>query len=237
MRRWGLLAIASLLSAASPAFGADMPAPPPILELPRFISPGWYLRLDAGYAWGVIGGAESATGFADPQDNKLGGGFAGGVGAGFRSDWLRTDLTLDYTGPLKYEGSVAASGDTTAKVDAVTALFNVYLDLGTWYHATPYIGAGLGATQLHVYDYASNAAPPFTSGLSHTQWNVAWAAMAGVAYPAAPNILLDVGYRYVGFGDVTTASDAAGAMTLKNLAAHEVRVGIRWSFDDSPVPR
>jgi hypothetical protein len=36
------------------------------------------------------------------------------------------------------------------------------------------------------------------------------------------------------FGDVDTASDAAGAMTLKNLAAHEVRVGVRWSFDDPP---
>jgi hypothetical protein len=33
------------------------------------------------------------------------------------------------------------------------------------------------------------------------------------------------------FGDATTGSDA-GAMTLKNLAAHEVRVGFRWSFDD-----
>jgi hypothetical protein len=24
-------------------------------------------------------------------------------------------------------------------------------------------------------------------------------------------------------------------MTFKNLAAHEVRVGLRWSFDDLPV--
>ena len=56
--------------------------------------------------------------------------------------------------------------------------------------------------------------------------------MAGAGYSIAPNIVLDAGYRYVNFGDVTTASDSIGAMTLKNLAAHEVRVGVRWSFDD-----
>lgn len=46
--------------------------------------------------------------------------------------------------------------------------------------------------------------------------------------------MVDLSYRYMNFGDVTTASDAFGAMTLKNLAAHEVRVGLRWSFDDQP---
>ena len=57
--------------------------------------------------------------------------------------------------------------------------------------------------------------------------------MAGAGYSIAPNITLDAGYRYVNFGDVTTGSDSFGAMTLKNLAAHEVRVGVRWSFDDA----
>jgi opacity protein-like surface antigen len=56
--------------------------------------------------------------------------------------------------------------------------------------------------------------------------------MGGVGYSIAPNLTLDANYRYVNFGDVTVASDASGAMTLKNLAAHEVRVGVRWSFDD-----
>jgi opacity protein-like surface antigen len=46
--------------------------------------------------------------------------------------------------------------------------------------------------------------------------------------------MFDVNYRYVNYGDVTTASDAFGAMTLKSLYAHEVRIGIRWSFDDQP---
>ena len=159
-------------------------------------------------------------------------GFVGGVGVGIKSSWIRTDLTVDYTA-MKYSGAIAAPGDVTAKVDAITALFNGYLDLGTWYGITPYLGAGAGVANLRTHDYASTAAPPFTSGLSHSQWKFAYAVMAGAGYSIAPNITLDAGYRYVNFGDVTTASDSFGAMTLKNLAAHEVRVGVRWSFDDA----
>jgi opacity protein-like surface antigen len=51
-----------------------------------------------------------------------------------------------------------------------------------------------------------------------------------------PNVAVDVGYRYLNLGDVSTATDTAGAMTLKNLAAHEVRVGVRWSFDNVRIP-
>lgn len=223
------------------AMAADMPGlvPPPVTApiahiLPSPTGLAWYLRGDLGYYWGRMDSAQSAAPFANPTTNDLGSGATGGVGVGVKSDWLRTDLTVDYTG-MKYTGTVATPGDTTAKVTAITALFNGYLDLGSWYGLTPYVGAGAGVSNLRTYDYASTAAPPFTGGLSHTQWKFAWALMGGVAYAVAPNILVDLGYRYMDFGDVTTASDASGAMILKNLAAHEVRVGVRWSFDDISV--
>ncbi len=224
------------------AMAADMPglAPPPAAPIERILpSPAnaaWYLRGDLGYYWGRIDGAQSAPGFANPSSNGLDNGVTGGVGVGVKTRWLRNDVTLDYTG-LKYTGTVATPGDTTAKVTAITALFNGYLDLGTWYGLTPYVGAGAGASNLRTYDYASTAAPPFAGGLSHTQWKFAWALMGGVGYAVAPNILVDLGYRYMDFGDVETASDASGAMILKNLAAHEVRVGVRWSFDDNTTFR
>ena len=74
-------------------------------------------------------------------------------------------------------------------------------------------------------------APPF-DGSSKQQWGFAWAATAGAAYPISHNMLIDVAYRYLNIGDVKTGSDASGSMTFKNVAAHEVRVGLRWSFDD-----
>lgn len=236
----GYAAALAIVSASARA--ADMPGYPP--EPPRLpphegppvveTSGGWYLRGDLGYAWGIKPDAESAAPFPSPTENTLGNAFVAGLGAGYKSHWLRTDVTVDYTAPLDYTGSIAASGDTTAKIESVSVLFNGYIDLGTWYHLTPYVGLGAGVSQLRVYDYASTAAPPFTAGLSHTQWNATWAAMGGVGWAIAPNLTLDLSYRYMNFGDVTTASDAFGAMTLKNIAAHEVRIGLRWSFDDQP---
>ena len=135
---------------------------------------------------------------------------------------------------MKYE---ATPGGTSAKVSASTFLFNGYLDLGTWYRATPYIGAGAGAARMRISDYASTAMPPFSGDGANTKWNFAYAGMAGIAYAISPNTMIDVGYRYINFGDVTTGGDAFGSMTVKQIAAHEVRVGLRWSFDDLPMTR
>ncbi len=215
----------------------ELPPPPPEVHPPiEQFGGGWYLRGDLGYVLGEIQSAESAPGFPDPTSNSLGNGFVAGIGAGYKSQWVRTDVTIDYTSPLKYTGTILAPDDTTAKIAAVTFLANGYIDLGTWYRATPYIGAGAGVSQLHTTDYASSAAPPFTAGLSHTQWQFTWALTGGVAYQVAPNLMIDLNYRYVNFGDVTSASDSFGSMTFKNVYAQEVRIGIRWSFDDQPFP-
>ena len=112
--------------------------------------------------------------------------------------------------PFKYEGTVATPGDVTAKISAVSALFNAYFDFDTWYNITPYVGGGVGASYLRAYDYVSAVAPPFTGDTSHTQWNVTWAVMAGFGYAVAPNLVVDLGYRYIDFGDVRTAEDAFG---------------------------
>ena len=63
---------------------------------------------------------------------------------------------------MKYQGTFAGANDTTAKIQATTALFNGYLDLGTWYRATPYIGGGAGVAYARTTDYVSGGAPPFT---------------------------------------------------------------------------
>ncbi|MBS0534371.1 MAG: porin family protein [Proteobacteria bacterium] len=239
----GLACVAAGLTGAQ---AADMPGnrpavlPPPASVRPLPPAPlltGWYLRGDIGYRWGHLSGSDPAPGFPAPGSEKLGGSFGGGVGLGVKTGWLRTDGTIDFGSPMKYEATTVAPNDTTAKVSAITALFNGYLDLGSWYNATPYIGAGVGAARLRVSDYQSTVAPPFSGDGAHSQWNFAWAAMAGVAYRIAPNMQLDVGYRYLALGDVSTASDAVGQMTLKNIVNHEVRVGLRWNFNDLPTVR
>jgi opacity protein-like surface antigen len=222
---------------AGTAQAADVPGPPPYVPVTpvapvSWLSSGWYLRGDLAYHFGTMGNAESAPPFANPSDNRIGNAVAAGIGAGIKTSWARTDFTLDYISAMKYTGSVAAPDDTSAKIQATTLLFNGYFDLGTWYRLTPYVGGGIGTAYARVTDYQSTGAPPFTGNVNHNQWTLAWAGMAGVGWQVAPNLLLDIGYRYINIGDVKTGSDAFGAMTFRNVAGHEVRVGLRWSFDD-----
>lgn len=231
-------AVALLAAQATAAAAADYsppPPPPPLVQpLPLIGLNGWYLRGDVGYAWGLIDGADAAPGFTSPSDSTLGNVVTGDLGVGYKWRWIRTDVTFDYLAPMGYTGMVVTSGDVTAKISAASALFNGYIDLGTWYGLTPYIGAGVGAAYVSTTDYASTVAPPFTSG-DHHQWNFTWAAMAGLDYAVTPRLKVDVGYRYLNVGDTQTESDSFGQMTFKNVAAHEVRVGLRWSFDGFPA--
>lgn len=228
--------VGALITPLSTVLAADMPGVFPSLaapvEHPQFFDlSGWYLRADAGYAWGHVDSAETTVGYPSPGASDVGDGFIADVGAGLRSHWLRTDVTVDYTSPLKYTGTAVTDGDVTAKISAVSALLNGYIDLGTWYGVSPYVGAGAGVGYVTASDYASTTAPPFSGG-DHSQWNFNWAAMAGLGYALTPNLMLDLGYRYLNFGDAKTASDAFGETTFKNVAAHELRVGVRWRFDD-----
>ncbi len=187
--------------AVTTAMAADMPRgyprsePLPIPEPPRSfdLNSGWYVRGDLGYGWGRLNGAQSATGFADPSSNSIGSAPTGGLGVGIKRNWLRTDLTADYLSDMKYKGTVAAPDDVTAKMSAWSVLLNGYLDLGSWYRVSPYIGAGVGTARVKVSDFQSAASPPFVSGGSSAQWNFAWAAMAGVGYTISPNMVADIG--------------------------------------------
>jgi opacity protein-like surface antigen len=234
LRTFAVCGSALALSAAL-AQAADMPEYSQ--PLPHYRSSfsdansGWYLRGDLGAHFGLIGDAQSASP-PNPTDNSLGKGMTASLGAGIKSNWLRTDVTIDYASPVKYQGTVAAAGDTTAKLQATTALLNGYIDLGTWYRITPYIGGGVGAAYTRISDYVGTAAPPIGGGSAPNRWNFAWAGMAGAAYPIARNMLVDVGYRYLNIGNFSTGDDVFAMTTFKNVAAHELRVGLRWSFDD-----
>lgn len=242
MGRLGTFVVAmAVVAPLTAAMAADMPGEYPPLTLPVvrphpqfFDLSGWYLRADAGSAWGHLTGTEAASGYPAPTDNSLGSGFIGSIGGGIKTHWLRTDVTVDYTSPLKYTGTAITADDVTAKISGWSALLNGYIDLGRWYGITPYIGAGVGAGYMSVSDYASTVAPPFSGG-DHSQWNFNWAAMAGLGYAIAPDLMLDVGYRYMNFGNVETASDSFGQMSFKNVSAHELRVGVRWNFNDVPL--
>jgi opacity protein-like surface antigen len=126
---------------------------------------GLYLRGDIGWSFLDVNGA-------DNDDTWVAGG---GVGYQF-SDFIRTDITGDFTGD--YEIAPGADISTT------TVLGNLYFDWANESMFTPYIGAGVG------YGWVNG------SGLASDDDGIAVGAAAGVAIDLTNNISLDTGYRY-----------------------------------------
>jgi opacity protein-like surface antigen len=156
-----------------------------------------------------------------------------GLGAGFKWQWLRADLTADYGFRDKFQGTTASMADDfTANFDTFSALANVYGDLGTWFGFTPYVGAGVGMAHLSAADFIQHFQAAVAPADTGSKWNLAWALMAGVSYDISNKYAIDVGYRHINMGNVATGTDAYGnSLTFHNLAADEIRVGFRYMID------
>lgn len=231
---WALIGGAGALAADMPDY-PSVTLPPPSVE--RSIerveySSGWYLRGDLGYRFQKIGESSSSdtTQAPNPTSATQDNAFIFGFGAGLKRDWLRLDLTGDYGWRSKYNADYAG-GTISGKVESFNVLANAYIDLGTWYGITPYVGAGIGAANLVFSGYQD---PNATGTLPSTavpaqQWNMAWAVMAGLSYTVARNLLLDVGYRHIDMGDIIGGQN--GQLTVKKLTGDEIRVGFRYLLD------
>lgn len=246
-----LTGFAVVLSTAG--YAADLPTPviEHIPEAPRV--GGFYLRGDIGYK---IYGDPSGS-FSDPvigdlrfERESLDDAWMIGVGVGYKFNrWFRTDLTVDYETPAQAKG-YAVCGTCTggyseefADIDVWTVMLNGYVDLGTWNRITPYVGAGIGAA--YVRTSGTYSVNPGGSGRSnydgdHSEWNFAWALMAGASYAVTNNWSIDAGYRYKDLGEAKTVklnNVGSGESRVKwdDLTAHEFRLGARYTFNSTPA--
>jgi hypothetical protein len=87
--------------------------------------------------------------------------------------WFRVDRAESAPGFPSPSDTILAPATRRPTSAPSLRCFKGYLDLGTWYGLTPYIGAGAGASRIKVSDYTSTLAPPFTPGLTNTQWKFA----------------------------------------------------------------
>lgn len=258
-------------------------APPPIALPPAPIvdapccgnEAGWYLRGDIGVSANTTDKhsistspvANTAGGVVGYNDD-LGSSAFGGVGAGYAlNSWLRFDGTIEYRGgaqlsSVDYYTSTLAGGVTNGKdfykanVKSIVGLANVYVDLGTWYCLTPYIGGGVGFSNNRIsgftdqgFSYGAGGNPGVAGAYfkEGNTTNFAWALMAGVSYDVSSNLKLDLGYRYLNLGKATSGSSVEQAAfstgttykyTQKDIESHDVRLGMRWVFaEKSPAPQ
>ncbi|KAB1074711.1 outer membrane protein [Methylobacterium planeticum] len=246
---------------AGPARAADLLRPALVDPAPVAIGSGWYLRADF-----------TESSYARPHDNtrpdpndpglpplvglRLSDTSGYGGGIGYRiTPWLRIDATVDQRGAGAFRAYSSRTNFVTGanveagRIDALTGLVTVYADLGSWWGLTPYLGAGIGVsdvgvsrgyTQTTCYVEACDGAPGTGPRLAVARPNrsvasLAWALTGGVSYALGGGFSLDASYRYVDLGKAKSGTDPYGGSTrLKDLAASEFRLGLRYELAGLP---
>jgi opacity protein-like surface antigen len=257
MRHIQVLAVAATtVLSATAVLAADMGPilypPPPVKE--RFS--GWYLRGDIGMTNQMVGRLDNVlfpgTANLVIRDKNFESGMLVGLGAGYQwNGWLRTDVTGEYRGETGFHGfDTWTSGagprfnNYTAKKSEWLFLANAYLDLGTWWHVTPFVGAGVGMANVTIHSFrdagttGTGGSPTMGFANAHSKWNFAWAAHAGLAYRVTKNFTIELAYRYVHLGNGQTGdiigydgtNSVYNPMEFKNLSSHDIKLGMRWNF-------
>jgi len=255
---------ASLLS--SSVFAADMAiAPPPYAPAPVVEDfGGWYLRGDIGFSnqrVSRLNNALDATLTSSVQTNNFNTAGIFGLGVGYKfNNWFRADVTGEYRGNsqffgtdrITYPGGVGTDTYHATKNEWVV-LANAYVDLGTWWCITPFIGAGIGGARVAINGFTDQsialnggvgpALPGLAYGDNFSKWNFAWAVHAGLAYKVTPNFTVELAYRYLDMGDGMTGDLRAfdgtngiyNPMTFKNITSHDLKLGVRWDLTSPAV--
>ncbi len=257
-----VLAAAAVSLLSSAAFAADLPlAPPPYAPPPPADFGGWYLRGDIGFSNQDVkrlNNANDALNFTSDQRHQFSSAGIYGVGIGYQvNNWFRADVTGEYRGSSTYHGSDQITYNGGIGVDTYTGskseylfLANAYVDLGTWWCITPFVGAGVGTARVTTGPFTDQgialqggpALPGTALADGASRWNFAWAVHAGLAYKVSPNLTMELAYRYLNMGDGVTrdlvafdGSSNLGPMTFKDLTSHDVRFGVRWAIDPGPA--
>jgi opacity protein-like surface antigen len=258
---------ASLLSTM--AFAADLPIAPPVYAPPVEFG-GWYLRGDIGFSnqnvasirntnsalYANLLSFQETTGFDTSGIFQIGGGYQ-------FNHWLRADVTAQYRGNANFHGLDLTSfplggGPVGFGSDSYNAsksewlfLANAYVDLGTWWCVTPFIGAGIGTSRVTIANFTdmgvsntgAGTGPGLVSAQTGSKWNFAWAVHAGLAYQVTPFVTVELGYSYVNLGNGTTGVDMAfdgsaggHVFAFRNIYSNDLTLGVRWALEPPYAP-
>jgi opacity protein-like surface antigen len=267
-----LIAAGAAYLLSSGAFAADMAiaSPPPAYYPPPVEDfGGWYLRGDIGMTNQSVKTLSLVSAPFPAGFQTTGMGFDSStsydIGVGYRfNSWFRADVTGEYRGKANFHGSqfspLNASFPGFAEVDNYSgsksewvAMANAYVDLGTWWCITPFVGAGVGMSRNTISGFRDDGvnlfvgqgtSPSSTFAADGSKWNFAWALHAGLAYKVAPGFTVEVAYRYMNLGDgVTGPTNSFDGVTvvnqsgflLKDITSQDVKLGVRWELNSPPV--
>jgi opacity protein-like surface antigen len=250
----GFVALSAVAASA-----ADMPQPPPIYVPPiEEVAFGWYLRGDIGMSNQKLGSLSNLLDSSFTSVTTIQKDFDSapifGLGVGYQwNNWFRTDITGEYRGKATFHGFQITNSAGTPGSDEYRgsksewlALANVYIDLGTWWCITPFIGAGIGASYNTISNFMDINTPNqgVAYGATASKWNFAWAAHAGISYKVNSQLSLEFAYRYVDLGDALSGdivrfdgvNQFNNPMHFNHITSHDLRFGVRWLLEPVSQP-
>lgn len=249
--------------------GIPMPPPLPVAAPCIGCTGPIYLKGFIGAANPTVGGIYSelfdTNDFqVEHKDIKSSTLFGAGIGYEFNT-WLRFDVTGEYRGSSLFiaqdrfpggNGTFSrASNDAdgtflpgtneyTADIESWVGLANAYIDLGTYFCVTPYIGGGVGFASVSVLGLKDVNVPNNSVfyAADNTETNFAWAVHGGLAYEVNPSVTFDLSYRYTDLGDArsgrVTAFDGSTSyrsLDIDDITSHDLMLGMRWKLGHQPV--
>ena len=126
---------------------------------------------------------------------------------------------------------------------------NGYIDLGTWYGVTPFVGGGVGTAFHHLqrlqrFRFRRRDGRLRLSPRTRHTTTLAWAAMAGLGYSVTPEPqardrlpLHEPRPRRSGAVTCINDPDCGGAVyKIKDITSHDVRIGMRWLLGGVVAP-
>jgi opacity protein-like surface antigen len=263
-----LITAAATAVVSTTAYAADMPMPPPEIAYqppPCCATVGWYLRGDIGIGVQTFSSydfTQTNSAFVWPsswqivqkdiQDTTI-----FGMGIGYQwNNWLRFDVTGEHRNEAGFKATGSYNGAfcnggvgtcfdvNTGNISSSVFMANAYVDLGTWWCLTPFIGAGVGGAYNRISGVQdngiiSNGSVGFGYTLNdNSAWTLAWNVQAGLTYNVNNNFKIDFSWRFLDLGSPQTAvvqcqntTGCPGAFyTLHDMTSQDFRISLRWLF-------
>ncbi|HEU5016878.1 MAG TPA: outer membrane beta-barrel protein [Pseudolabrys sp.] len=251
-----LAALSVLLAGAAQAADYSPPPPPVIEQPPPPAFGGWYLRGQVGVGLNakpdieyLPAPANVGNGFAFEHNDISDAVFVGGGVGYYFNNWLRFDATAEYRTKSRvsalgiYDQQLGIGDAYQGYIDSWVFLANAYVDLGTWDCFTPFVGAGIGGAYNTLTDFVDTGFGTTGRGYGRnsSNWSLAWALYAGVAFDVTKNLKVDLSYRYLNYGSVTDTIDCVGGCNadsykFSNLHSHDIMLGLRWTCCEVAPP-
>ncbi|WP_233352553.1 outer membrane protein [Glycocaulis alkaliphilus] len=185
---------------------------------------GWYVRGALGYG---APGDSDVSGIQLPVRRISGkSSVREALALGYQFDGgFRADLELAHR--YNNTGAIGNLPQSASSVHAWSVMLTGIYEFNQGGWARPYVGAGAGI----VDSYFSGAGllstnVPFT--VRDNDQSFAYHALAGVAFSLTQNLMLDVEYRYFGYG--RTNYDTPYNVSVNALRGHEAWAGLRYVF-------